>query len=759
MRLFPVFTAILLAATYSGTAAAQRTWHPTITANSPSELRHGESITVNGTDLAPWGWRRVMRFRGKYSQGSAVHQLNSGGSTQFTITADREMRGDSVWIEWVVDVDSIARKNPIPESERIRYLPNTFVVHAAPDLTFGGEVVTPDIGPRFNLMTVENGLGVVKGKWLRDVRFSGSFADVQLRGLSITYEPNGSTISAGACCQGGADRAVFIPPSQQTTGWLMIEHAFGRDSLAVTLAFPPAPAQVVMQTAAGIAPLSPSNTLVRGKTYVIRGQHLSITHSLSGTTSIKRGTPLLGGTPIAPIFASDTNIVFTVPATYTGTSATLGVTTPRGSASLGTFAVANPSVPINVTGISTRSKTGVETTILTAGKPIELVAALDIPLSSKEHEWGSLIVTQTGGPPGAVKIPARSIPVTGPATEFKIAGGDVQSSTPVTIMVAHESNGVNGQVTQTQQRTFTLRPPHPVKIEGPTSVTSGTTQEFTVRFDSATTTSSTMFVLLSSTNPNVAASPASATLSGDRATFTATIPPAFQPGGTATLSATLDGATATLPLTVQQPVIQQFTLYETRSSTVATAALPNAVVRADARFTGRLVNSANVIIESGDTTLARVNSDQNGPSQDGLTYTQFFVVSSGLSQPRSATITGRYGSSSRTVSVSLTPIVISTFTATPSSGTGGSTITATAIFSSAPTGLMYMTVASADTMRATVSPAGTSVQTGTASRVVSILLKGPVTVSRQVPITVTLRAGGPSGTIVSTQTTVVTVNP
>ena len=745
MRLSFAFFTILLAATYSSTAVAQRTWHPTITGNSPTAMVHGATITITGTDLSPPGWRRILRFRGKYFASIATRALNPYFSnTQFPIAADRDMRGDSVSIEWIVADDSVARVNPIPVNERVRYLPTPFVVHAPPVLTFGGEVITPDLGPRFNLMTIENGLGVVRGKWLRDVRFSGSFAEVQLRGLSIT-----SGLSD--------DRAVFIPPTQKTTGWFTIEHAFGRDSVAITYALPPAPTQVVQQTPTGTAPLSPSNTLVRGKTYVIRGQHLSIVHTLAGTTSTKRGTPQLGSLNITPVFASDTNIVFTVPATYSGTSATLGVSTPRGSASLGTFTIASPALPINVTGITSPTKTGVETTVLVSGRSLQLYAALDIPLNSKDHEWGSIIVTQTGGPPGLVKVPSRPVPVTGPSTEFKISGGDVQSSTQVTITVAHESNGVNGQVTQTRQRTFTLRPPHPVRIEGPTTVTAGTSQEFTVRFDSATTTSSTIFALLSSSNPNVVPVPVSATLSGDRATFTATIPPAWQPGGTATLSATLDGATTSLPLTIQLPQIQQLTLYA--KNTVITSALPYSEFRAEARFNGRLANVANVSIASGDTALDRVNTSMELLASDGLTFTEHFKVTAGLSQPRSVTLTASYGSSTRTINLSLIPIVISTFTATPSGGTGGSTITATAIFSHPLAVSMHVAFASADTMRATVTPATTTAPQGATSQVVSILLKGPVTSSRQVPITVTLRLGSASGTIISTQTTVVTVNP
>jgi hypothetical protein len=76
---------------------------------------------------------------------------------------------------------------------------------------------------------------------------------------------------------------------------------------------------------------------------------------------------------------------------------------------------------------------------------------------------------------------------------------------------------------------------------------------------------------------------------------------------------------------------------------------------------------------------------------------------------------------------------------------------------------MVMEFASADTMRATVNPVTSDVASGATSKVVSILLKGPVTTSRQVPITATLHVPVPNspglGSIVSTQTIVVTVNP
>jgi hypothetical protein len=754
-------TMLLATMLYPRTAEAQRTWHPTITGNSPNVLQHGAAITITGSDLNPPGWQRRLTFRGKYYQTSSPRVLSHNGSTtQFVITADRDMRGDSVRIEWVA-IDTLAAANPIPISERVRYLRTTFEVQAPPDLTFGGQVIAPDIGPSFRLMSLVNGRAVVKGRWLtRPTLRILSFDGIKYSAASTAYEPRGWTTRVDACCDNGADRVEFVPPTKKTSGWLLVDNSLGRDSAAVTFALPPAPTQVVQQTATGTAPLSPSNTVVRGRTYVIRGQHLSITHALSGTTSIKRGTPQLGSLAMTPVFASDTSIIFTVPGTFSAPSATLGVVTPLGSASLGTFSIASPSLPINVTGLSAPTKSGVQTTVLTPGTSVLMFAALDLPIGSKDHEWGSLIVTQTGGPAGAVRLPGRPIPVTGPSTEIKVGGGDVQTSTQVTITVAHESNGLNGQVTQTQQRSFTVRPPHPIKIEGNNTVTSGSTQVFTVRFDSATSTSSTMFTLLSSTNPNVAVVPVSATITGDRAVFTATMPPASQSGGTATLSASMDGATASLPVTVQLPQVQQLTLYD--QTTVVTNALAAAVIRAEARFTGKVAPSGGLRITSGDTALVPFNSTlhTNGLSFDGLKYTQHFQVSPGLSQPRSVTVTGTSSpTSTGTANVSLTPIVISTFTATPNSGGAGSTITATALFSAATKTTMHVTYASADTTKATVSPATSLVSPGTTSKVVSILLKGPVTTPRQVPITVTLRVFGDYGTIVSTQTVVVTVNP
>jgi hypothetical protein len=149
----------------------------------------------------------------------------------------------------------------------------------------------------------------------------------------------------------------------------------------------------------------------------------------------------------------------------------------------------------------------------------------------------------------------------------------------------------------------------------------------------------------------------------------------------------------------------------------------------------------------------------DGLSPDGLQLTRYFVVSSGLFQQRSATITATAGGQSSTGTVTLMPVLISSFTAVPSSGTVGSSAQATVALSSAPLGGMHLSLVSADTSKATVSPTTHSVSAGTTSKVSSILLKGPVTSPRQVAITATLRAGGSGGPIVSQQTVVVTVNP
>jgi hypothetical protein len=269
--------------------------------------------------------------------------------------------------------------------------------------------------------------------------------------------------------------------------------------------------------------------------------------------------------------------------------------------------------------------------------------------------------------------------------------------------------------------------------------------------------------LLSSSNPNVVAVPPSATIGSKLATFTATMPSVLQPGGTATLNATLDGATASLPVTVQLPQPQQVSFFQGASTNVLPSALPSASMRVEALFNGKLAPGATVNFASSDTSLAvlaPVTSPNfhEGMGNDQLRFSRLVTLKPGISQQRQATITATYGSVSKTASITLIPITISSFTATPTSGVAGGTLTLTALLSTQASGSMHVTFASGDTARVVVnSPAAGFVSS--ASKSATVLLKGPVSSPRQVPIMVTLRAGGSNGPIVSTQTLVVTVNP
>jgi hypothetical protein len=728
---------------------AQRTWHPTFTALSPSIVQHGSNLTISGSDLNPPGWQRRLIYPQRYAGVIQVVLSSSSNSTQIVIAADKDMRGDSVRVQWFALNDSLTTANPIPTSERTRFFPAEFVVQAAPDVTFEGTLLTADIGPNFRIMAVtSNGQGILKGKYLRrQVMPMVTFAGTTQSAIAHTYEPQGVLDHIASCCASGADRVVFAAPTQHASGWLVLDNSLGRDSGAVTFALPPAPTQVVMQTSTGTAPLSPANTFQRGRTYVVRGQHLSITHTLGGTTSIKRGMALLGGTSITPSFASDTNIVFTVPTSFASSSAALTVSTSIGTATMGTFSIVNPVVPIDVVSVTPSTLT------ITAGKPIVVVATLNIPGGVKDG-LGNLILTTPGSPVGSLKFKS-AIAVTGPSTEVKFEGGDIEVTTPVTLVIAHESNGVNGITTQTQQVAITVRPPHPIQVRGGPTVTAGSAALLDVVFDSSTRSSSPIFALISSSNPNVVAVPASATISGNGARIVATVPPVQQAGGTTTITATLDGASASLPLTVVLPQVQQLTLNQS-------TALPGSAVDASAVLNGALSQFDEVSFTSSDTVLQR-ESDRYAIDAARTTATNRFRVSRAVIGTHQVTVTATYKGTSKTATVTVNPIAISSFTATPTAGAGGATITATALLTSQPGIGMLMEFASADTMRATVNPATSDVTGSTTSKVVSILLKGPVSTPRQVPITATLHVPLPNssglGPIVSTQTIVVTVNP
>ena len=519
----------------------------------------------------------------------------------------------------------------------------------------------------------------------------------------------------------------------------------------LTMAPPPVVSEVRIQEGTSTRVVTATAGLQRGATYVLRGQHLSLTRSTGGSISLKRGVPRLGTTDIVPMFASDTNIVFAVPATFAGTSAVLSAVTPMGTTSVGTFPIRNKVAAIGVTGVTPSSLT------IISGRDAELLATLDIPTNTPPEALGTLRIALPAGATSALNVPVNGFPVEkGGPTKLKVRGGELQSATPFTMTVAHESNTLGGQPTATRSVAVTVRPPHPVRFKDTGPLTAGSNPRLDVVLDSATRPSSTLFALLSSANPNIVNVPPSATMNRDLVPFTATIPPRAQPTNVA-LSATVDGVTISQPFQVVLPVPQTVTAS-------ATTLRPYEEVLVTATMSGTLADGEAAAFVASDTILKVVSvggaSDPNGfdRRRSDPPNSVRYVLSRGLLEQRQVQVSVSYGGQTRSVSITAQPVLLSSFSATPASAVSGTMLQATALLNVAPPTIQFapsyqLEVTSADPTLASIDPFDPTMGL---SKVVIIRLKGAPTTPRQVPITATLKTGG---YVVSTKTTVVTVTP
>ena len=751
------FTSCIVAAATASltasTALAQTGQTPIVTGVSPTIVTRGEPLTIAGTSLLPpAGWSVFLRGTARYDGGltSAFPTSQSATQLRFDAPPAGETPMRLVYQPPPLN-DSLGNRNAIAADKREPLLPSVVVVQGPPKITWSGPTQTADIGASFPILAVQGGQATIKGRWLR----KGALATVTFNGSPLTvmshaYEPTGS-LNGLTGSGGGADRLVFGAPGVKATGWLTVAHALGRDSALVTVSPPPVVSEVRVQDGTTTRVVTAGQSLHRGRTYILRGQHLSLTHAAGGGTSIKRGTVRLGTTDIAPTFASDTNIVFIVPTTFSGTSAALAAVTPMGVATVGTFPVTNQVAAIGVTAVTPSTLT------LISGRDAQLFATTDIPINTPAEALGTLRITLPAGATNALQLPANGYPVAkGGPTEMKVRGGDLQNATPFTMTVAHESNVLDGQPTATRSVAVTVRPPHPIRFKDTSPLTAGSSPRIDVVLDSATRVGSTLFALLSSSNPNVVSVPASATMSREFVPFTATIPPLLQPSSV-TLTATVDGVSISQLYQVVLPV-------PTAVAASATTVKPYEEVLVTATINGELAAGQRATFVASDTSLKFVSSGDDSDadirvkSRDPRNSVRY-AVSRGLVEQRQVQVSVSYGGQTRSVSITATPVLLSSFTATPTSGHPGTTLQATALLNTtaaASSPGYRLEVASSDTTLAAIDSYDPAIPTSATSKVVVVRLKGAPTTSRQVPITATLKTGG---YVVSTRTLVVTVNP
>ena len=275
----------------------------------------------------------------------------------------------------------------------------------------------------------------------------------------------------------------------------------------------------------------------------------------------------------------------------------------------------------------------------------------------------------------------------------------------------------------------------------PASVVGGNPSQGTVTLTGAAPPGSAV-VTLSSNNTAVATVPASMTVAaGATGGNFAVTTQAVGASTTATISASYGGATQTASLTVNPPppVLSSLSLNPTSviggGTSQGTATLTSAAP----------AGGAVVQLSSSNTTVATVPASATVAA--GATSVTFTVITNAVSTSTAVTISGTYGGTTLTVSLTVSPgappPTMSSVTLANTSLTGGNTTQGTvALTGAAPSGGAVVTLSSSNTAAATV-PVSVTVAAGATSATFTVTTM-PVSASANATISGTY--GGASRT-------------
>lgn len=494
-----------------------------------------------------------------------------------------------------------------------------------------------------------------------------------LDGDPLTYE---WWADVGSVDGQGASAVYTPPPAGQSVATVSVRISDGRGGSAVNSAF-------VSVTAAQ------ANALAVAPSSVAAGV------GATGTVTISSPAPT--GGVVVPLSSSQPA------AAAPPASAIVPAGATSASFPIATFTVDAPT-PVTITatfGGQTRSAA------LTVAPPVPAGLSL-VPASAVGGNAVQATVTLTAGAPAAgLTLPvAVSDPLvaTAPA-EVTVAGGQASASFAIATVPVSSTRtlGVTvGAAGATASAVLTVSPLLLASLTVPASAVGGATVQGTATLNGPAGGSGAVIGLTSS-DPTVAAVPFEVTVPPGGTT--ATFPVATTPVGASvavTLTATLGGSARTAALTVG-PAVPSALAVSPTSVVGGGAAAGTVTLNGAAPPGGRVVSlsSSNAAVASVPTSVA---------VEGGASSATFPVVTSPVSASATVTLSASLGGVTRTASLAVTPLTVSSLKLAPTSVTGGSPSTATVTMSAAaPAGGATVTLASdnaAAVVPATVTVAG-----------------------------------------------------
>jgi hypothetical protein len=342
---------------------------------------------------------------------------------------------------------------------------------------------------------------------------------------------------------------------------------------------------------------------------------------------------------------------------------------------------------------------------------------------------GGSVITLTSSDAG-VKVPASvTVPAGAISQTFAVTTTGVATNTTATISAKFGVGTGTAKLVRTQAALASLD-------ATPTTILAGQTVTATVKLNGLAGLGGDL-VQLSSANPN-ATVPASTVIYNGSGLATFQIKTAIAATSyTSQITAKFGAVTKTVQIEVD-PCLSSLTI---SSASVVAGATAQGVVK----FSGKAASAVTVSLSSS-TSAATVPSSVIVPA--GATLVAFNITTAGVNVATTATITAKEGSLTQTVTLTITPAVLSFFTLSPTSVKGGTGVQGI-VRLNGPAGPAGVSVTLSSPSTSATVPAKVVIAPGASYFVVAIGTK-PVTTSTPVSLKAV------SGT---TLTAVLTINP
>ena len=505
------------------------------------------------------------------------------------------------------------------------------------------------------------------------------------------------------------------------------------------------------------APSTPTtiSSLTLNPTSVVGGAQSSTgTVTLSGpaptggaVVSLSSSNPSVAAVPASvtvPAGASSASFAVTTAAVVAPTTVTI-------SASYGGTSTA-ASLTVTPPGVTLSSLTLSPTSVIGGTQSSTGTVTLSGPAPT-----GGAVVSLSSSSPSVAAVPASvTVPAGASGASFTVTTGAVAASTTVTISASYGGASTTAS--------FTVTPPGVTLSSltlSPTSVIGGTQSSTGTVTLSGPAPSGGAFVSLSSSNPGVAAVPASVTVPAGAGSVSFTAATSAVVSSTAvTISGSYGGVSRSASLTVTPVAVSLSSL----------TLSPTSVIGGTQSSTGTVTLSgpapsggAVVSLSSSNPGAAAAPASVTVPA--GAGSASFTVTTGAVAASTTVTISASFGGASRTASLTVTPppVALSALTLSPTSVTGGTqSSTGTVTLSGpAPTGGAVVSLSSSNPGAAAV-PSSVTVAAGGSSASFTVTT-GAVAASTTVTISASFGGANRTGSLTVTPPQVtlssLTLNP